>query len=95
MQDGANTRYVAAHLTQLAIVRKLLRGTLHAQAGDSTAAFRDLARAVQLGWRRGWILRADFSWKAMRDDPRYAALVEQIDADTARLREMVRAAAAG
>ncbi len=66
-----------------------LRGVLHAQAGDNDAAFRELQRAVELGWRRGWLLKADPSLRALRDDPRYAALIARIDSDTSAMRGKV------
>jgi len=72
-----------------------LRGVLHAQAGDREAAFRELQRAVDLGWRRPWLLRSDPSLRALHDDARYAKLMAVIEADTGKMRDKVIASGHG
>jgi len=71
-----------------------LRGVLHAQEGNRQSALASLERAVELGWRSGWLLRTDPVWRELRDDPRFARLAGRIDAETRRLREQLDVPAA-
>jgi TolB-like protein/DNA-binding winged helix-turn-helix (wHTH) protein/Tfp pilus assembly protein PilF len=72
-----------------------LRGVLHAQAGDREAAFRELQRAVELGWRRGWLLKSEPALRVLHQDPRYAAMLARIEADTRAMREKVTTSGRG
>jgi TolB-like protein/DNA-binding winged helix-turn-helix (wHTH) protein/thioredoxin-like negative regulator of GroEL len=74
---------------------RYLRGVLLAQEGDHEAAFRELQRAVELGWRHGWLLRIDPSLAPLRGDPRFIALEQRVEAETRLLREKVIAAGDG
>jgi TolB-like protein/DNA-binding winged helix-turn-helix (wHTH) protein/Tfp pilus assembly protein PilF len=56
-----------------------LRAAVQAQSGDRDAALASLGRAVDLGWRRGWLMRRDPSFGDLRDDPRFESLLARID----------------
>lgn len=55
-----------------------LRAQLAAQLGEREAAFDSLTIAVDKGWRREWILRAEPAFASLRDDSRYTALLTRI-----------------
>ena len=57
-----------------------LRAGLHAQRGDSKAALASLQRAVDLGWRRAWLMAADPALAPLRDEPGFRALLARIEA---------------
>lgn len=67
-----------------------LKGTLHAQSGDAEAAFKELGRAIDLGWRRPWLLRADPALKSIRDDARFAPLLKKVEDDAADARRRIK-----
>jgi tetratricopeptide (TPR) repeat protein len=56
-----------------------LRATVQAQAGEREAALASLGRAVELGWRRGWLMRRDPSFGDLRSDPQFESLLARID----------------
>jgi len=64
-----------------------LRAALHAQAGEHDAALSALERAVELGWRRAWLMGADPSFSALRQDPRFLALQAKIEVANAAARQ--------
>lgn len=64
-----------------------LRAALHAQAGEHDAALSALERAVELGWRRAWLMGADPSFSALRQDPRFLALLAKIEVANAAARQ--------
>ncbi len=63
-----------------------LRATLLAQGGDAEGALKSLERAVDLGWRRAWLLQADPALAGLRDQPRFARLLSRIDEANANAR---------
>lgn len=71
-----------------------LRAALHAQAGERDAAFAALERAVELGWRRAWLMRFDPSFAALRQDPRFQALLAKIEEANAAARQALATAPA-
>lgn len=71
-----------------------LRAQLAAQLGQRDEAFGWLTQAVDRGWRREWILRAEPAFATLRDDRRYAALLARIQEDNKRARDKVTAAGA-
>lgn len=64
-----------------------MRAGLQAQAGDAAAALESLERAVELGWRRAWLMRVDPALKPLRDEARFRDLLARIDALNAASRE--------
>ena len=56
-----------------------LRAAVQAQSGERDAALASLGRAVELGWRRGWLMRTDPSFGDLRNDPRFGSLLARID----------------
>jgi TolB-like protein/DNA-binding winged helix-turn-helix (wHTH) protein/Tfp pilus assembly protein PilF len=72
-----------------------LRAGLQAQAGDEAAALASLRRAVDLGFRRGWLMRVDPSLKALRGDAKFAELLATIDRENAAAREKLAASSRG
>jgi tetratricopeptide (TPR) repeat protein len=70
-----------------------LRAQLAAQLDQRDEAFGWLTQAVDHGWRREWILRAEPAFAGLRDDPRYAALLNRIKEDNQRARALVNAGA--
>lgn len=66
------------------------RVRLSALSGDVNAALTHLEKAVTTGCRRGWRLRLDPSFEALRNSPRFAAALDRIDADTARQRTALK-----
>jgi len=71
-----------------------LRAALHAQAGEPDAALRALERAVELGWRRAWLMRVDPSFSALRQDPRFQGLLAKIEESNAASRQALATAPA-
>jgi hypothetical protein len=63
-----------------------LRATLQAQGGDKDGALKSLERAVDLGWRRAWLLQADPLLAGLRDEPRFGKLLARIDDANAKAR---------
>jgi hypothetical protein len=59
-------------------VANLLRAKRAAFAGDADAALAALERAVARGYNRFEQLEADPAWDAIRDDPRFRALVHEL-----------------
>jgi TolB-like protein/DNA-binding winged helix-turn-helix (wHTH) protein/Flp pilus assembly protein TadD len=66
-----------------------LRAQLAAQSGDGEAAFTSLTNAVDRGWRREWILRAEPAFAALRGDSRYSALLKRIQESNKQARDKV------
>lgn len=64
-----------------------LRAGLQAQAGDAAVALASLERAVELGWRRAWLMRVDPALKPLRDEARFKDLLARTDALNAASRE--------
>ncbi len=64
-----------------------LRAGLQAQAGETAAALASLDRAFELGWRRGWLMRADPALKPLRGEKKFKDLLAAIDAANAELRK--------
>lgn len=66
---------------------------IHALLGDTDAALAALARAIERGWREYWwlYLEHDTSLDAIRDEPRFLQLLEQVRADMANQLARVRA----
>jgi len=54
--------------------------------GQSESALDHLERGVQQGWRQYRVLAVEPIWDPVRDNPRFIALEEQVDADLARMR---------
>ena len=54
--------------------------------GQSELALDHLERGVQQGWRQYRVLAVEPIWDPVRDNPRFIALEEQVDADLARMR---------
>ena len=70
-----------------------LRATLLAEQGDVDAALAALERAVGLGWRRAWLLRADPALAGLRASPRFVNLLARIDQANAASRAKLEAVA--
>jgi len=51
-----------------------------------------LQRAIDAGWRDYYLRFHDPRWNALRDNPRYQAMMEMVKADVDRQREAVRSA---
>ena len=64
-----------------------LRAGLQAQAGEKESALASLDRAVELGWRRGWLMRADPSLKPLREEKKFKDLLAAIDSANAESRK--------
>lgn len=69
-----------------------LRAGLQAQQGQGEAAIDSLEQAVDLGWRRAWLMRADPALEPVRSDPRFTALLEKIDVANGLARERLATA---
>lgn len=67
------------------------RARLLALRGDRDGALAALASAVQAGFRRGWWLRLDPAFAALREEPRFATAQARIDAETTRQRADLKA----
>lgn len=63
-----------------------LRAGMQAQAGDKAAALASLGRAVELGWRRAWLMRIDPALKPLREDSKFKKMLATIDAANERSR---------
>jgi hypothetical protein len=61
-------------------VASLLRAKRAAFAGDADGALAELERAVARGYNRFEQLETDSAWDAIRDDPRFRALVRELAA---------------
>jgi TolB-like protein/Flp pilus assembly protein TadD len=61
-------------------------GQIELLRGDHAAALARLEAAVDLGWRSYRELELDIAWDPIREDPRFQALVRQVDEDLARQR---------
>jgi hypothetical protein len=61
-------------------IANLLRAKRAAYAGDADAALAALERAVARGYNRFEQLETDAAWDAIRDDPRFRALVHELAA---------------
>ena len=59
---------------------------VHAMRGESNAAFDELQRAYDAGWRDGRTLAIDPLFTSIRDDPRFGQLLSRIQADVAAMR---------
>jgi hypothetical protein len=70
-----------------------LRATLQAAGGNATGALKSLTTAVDLGWRRAWLLRVDPAFEDLRADPRFQQLLARIDQANAASRAQLPAAA--
>jgi TolB-like protein/Flp pilus assembly protein TadD len=71
-------------------------GQIELLRGDHAAALARLETAVGLGWRAYRELELDITWDPIREDPRFQALVRQVDEDLARQRaELAAEAGAG
>lgn len=71
-----------------------LRATLQAQRGEADAALQSLQRAVDLGWRRAWLMRADPALQSLAGHPRFLNLLASLDATNAEARERLGGTAA-
>lgn len=67
------------------------RATVQAQRGETPAALDSLERAVQMGWRRAWLMRVDPALAPLRKEARFTALLERIDALNSKARRQVLA----
>jgi hypothetical protein len=65
-------------------------GVARALAGDANGAFAELQRAHDAGWRDYGIAAIDPMLAALRDDPRFRALVDRARTDVAAQRERAR-----
>ncbi len=65
-------------------------GVAHALAGDVPGALAELQRAYDAGWRDYGIAAVDPMLAAVRDDPRFRALVDRARTDVAAQRERAR-----
>ena len=65
-------------------------GVARALVGDSNGALAELQRAYDAGWRDYGIAAIDPMLAALRDDPRFRALVDRARADVAAQRERAR-----
>ena len=61
-------------------------GQIELLRGNHAAALERLEAAVALGWRAYRELELDITWDPVREDPRFQALVRQVDEDLARQR---------
>lgn len=68
-----------------------LRAGVRAQAGDTAGALESLMRAVELGFRRGWLMRVDPALGSLRDKARFRELLAKIDAANAAARARLTA----
>ncbi len=59
--------------------------------GDAPRALEQLEKAEQSGWRRYQAVLRDPRWAALRDEPRFQAIVARSKADIALQRERVEA----
>jgi hypothetical protein len=65
---------------------------VHAALGERETALRYLAAWDSLGGARSWRqLDRELGWDAVRDDPRFRAIVARSGARLATMRERVRA----
>jgi hypothetical protein len=62
-------------------------GVARALVGDANGAFAELQRAYDAGWRDYGIAAIDPMLAALRDDPRFRALLDRARADVAAQRE--------
>jgi transcriptional activator of cad operon len=67
------------------------RAMLNAARGNSAAALKSLETAVELGWRRAWLMRVDPAFVQLRDEPRFTELLARIDAANAKARAAILA----
>jgi len=65
-------------------------GVARALVGDASGAFDELQRAYDAGWRDYGIAAIDPMLAALRDDPRFKALVDRARTDVAAQRERAR-----
>jgi TolB-like protein len=65
-------------------------GVARALVGDADGAFGELQRAYDAGWRDYGIAAIDPMLDAVRDDPRFRALVDRASTDVAAQRERAR-----
>ncbi|MFC1702015.1 hypothetical protein ACFL1J_04645 [Pseudomonadota bacterium] len=63
--------------------------------GNKELALNRLEQAVTAGWRAYYINKHDPRWDALKDDPRYQALMAQVQADVDRQRTEVERIDAG
>jgi len=70
-----------------------LRAGLQARAGDKAAALASLDRAVELGWRRAWLMRVDPAFATLRGEKKFDELLAAIDAVNAEQRKALSAKA--
>ena len=54
--------------------------------GDKENAIEALRDAVNSGWRRGWWMLRGPRFESMREDPRWVAIMDELEADVARQR---------
>ena len=60
---------------------------IHAARGEKRKAISALREAIDMGWRRGWwVLRLPI-YDAMREEPEWIALLDELEADIARQRQ--------
>lgn len=64
-----------------------LRAGIQVQRGDKAGALASLDRAVELGWRRGWLMRADPALKPLREEKKFGELLARVDAANAESRK--------
>jgi hypothetical protein len=57
--------------------------------GDQELALDRLEQAVRAGWREYYIRQHDPRWAALKDNPRYQALMAEVKADVDRQRAEV------
>ena len=65
-------------------------GAARALVGDANGAFVELQRACDAGWRAYGIAAIDLMLAAVRDDPRFRALLDRARTDVAAQRERAR-----
>jgi len=62
------------------------RAMISASRGETAAALASLERAIDLGWRRAWLMRIDPAFEALREHPRFTVSMRRIDDANTRTR---------